>query len=172
MSLFADNVVAGTIRRIERNGARVGAVPLAYTQQINPGAVTFVSFVNCTATQVFSGAGAIHTSQLGRVDFAPTSDSDALVSVTAHYRTGLQNINGFQRIGLRFVTGGVTSVYDVESQISVGGTPSAIQPVTQVGVFSYTAGNSAYVVLQWDVASGANSFTFDQMTLRCEFIKR
>lgn len=140
------------------------------TAQISSGAATIVSFVNCTVTQVFSGAGAIHASQLGRVDFA-AMDADAEVLVTAAYRQRLQNINGHQNVLLRFVTG-VTSTYDGASKIPVGGTVSAMQPVTQIGRFNYTAGNSAYVVLLWDVASGTNSFTMDQLSLRTEFVRR
>lgn len=140
------------------------------TAQISSGAATIVSFVNCTATQVFSGAGAIHASELGRVDFA-AMDADAEVLVTAAYRQGLQNINGHQNVLLRFVTG-VTSTYDGASKIPVGGTVSAMQPVTQIGRFNYTSANSAYVVLLWDVASGTNSFTMDQLSLRTEFVRR
>jgi hypothetical protein len=130
---------------------------------------TNVFQVNCTATQVFSGAGAVHVSEIARSDFAPTS-ADAVVSVTAGYRTGLQNINGFQNILIRFVTG-VTSVYDGEIKIPVGGTTINMQPVTQTAVFTYTRNNSAYVMLLWDVASGANSFTVDQVSLRTEFVR-
>lgn len=140
------------------------------TAQISSGAATIVSFVNCTATQVFSGAGAIHASELGRVDFA-AMDADAEVLVTAAYRQGLRNINGHQNVLLRFVTG-VTSTYDGASKIPVGGTVSAMQPVTQIGRFNYTSANSAYVVLLWDVASGTNSFTMDQLSLRTEFVRR
>jgi len=128
-----------------------------------------VTQVNCTATQVFSGAGALHAGEIARMDFSPTS-ANAAVSVTAGYRQGLQNINGFQNVMIRFVTG-VTSVYDNAGKIPVGGSTTAMQPVTQTGVFSYTAGNSSYVALLWDVASGANSFTLDQVTLRTEFIR-
>lgn len=131
--------------------------------------VTNVTQVNCTVAQVFSGAGAIHASEIARVDFSPTS-ADAVVSVTAAYRTELGNINGFQNILIRFVTG-VTSVFDGTIKIPVGGAPSNRQPVTQTAVFSYTANNSANVSLQWDVASGANSFTIDQVSLRTEFIR-
>lgn len=140
------------------------------TAQISSGAATIISFVNCTVTQVFSGAGAIHASELGRVDFA-AMDADAEVLVTAAYRQGQQNINGFQNVVLRFVTG-VTSTYDGVSKIPVGGTVSEMQPVTQIGRFIYTAANSAYVVLLWDVASGANSFTMDQLSLQTEFVRR
>lgn len=131
--------------------------------------VTNVTQVNCTATQVFSGAGAIHAGEIARVDFSPTS-ADATVSITAAYRTGLQNINGFQNVLVRFVTG-VTSFYDGTIKIPVGGTTVNMQPVTQTAVFTYTANNSANVTLQWDVASGANSFTIDQVSLRTEFIR-
>jgi hypothetical protein len=130
---------------------------------------TNVTQVNCTATQVFSGAGAVHASEIARVDFAPTS-AGAVVSVTAGYRTGLQNINGFQNVLIRFVTG-VTSIYDGEIKIPVKGTTTDMQPVTQTAVFTYTANNSANVSLLWDVASGANSFTIDQVSLRTEFIR-
>lgn len=128
-----------------------------------------VTQVNCTATQVFSGAGALHVGEIARMDFAPNS-ANAVVSVTAGYRQGLGNINGFQNILIRFVTG-VTSVYDNVGKIPVNGSPTTMQPVTQTGVFSYTAGNSSYVALLWDVASGANSFTLDQVTMRTEFIR-
>lgn len=130
---------------------------------------THVTQVNCTAAQVFSGDGALHASEIARTDFSPTS-ADAVVSVTAAYRTGLQNINGFQNILIRFVTG-VTSIYDGTIKIPVGGTTTTMQPVTQTAVFTYTANNSANVTLQWDVASGANSFTVDQVSLRTEFIR-
>jgi hypothetical protein len=130
---------------------------------------TQVTQVNCSATQVFSGDGALHVTQLGRVDFAPSS-ADAVVSVTAAYRTGLQNINAFQNIRIQFVTG-VTSFFLGDSSIPVGGNTTNMQPVTQTAVFTYTRGNSAYVNLYWDVASGANSFTLDQVSLRTEFIR-
>lgn len=130
---------------------------------------TGVAQVNCITSQVFSGAGALHAPEVARVDFAPVG-ADATVSVTASYRTGLQNINGFSRILMRFVTG-VTSVYDGEISMPIGGTTLTMQPVTQTGVFPYTKNNSAYVMLLWDVASGANSFTVDQISLRTEFIR-
>lgn len=139
------------------------------TGQIAQGAATVVFQANCTATQVFSGAGAFHTSELGRDDFGAL-DSDAIVGVTAAYRTGLGNINGFQSVGIRFTTG-VSSIFNSVGSIPVGGTTVAMQPVTQTAVFSYTKNNSATVQLIWNVASGANSFTIDQVTIKTEFIR-
>ncbi len=131
---------------------------------------TNVSQVNCTVSQVFSGAGAFHVSQLARVDFAPSS-ADAVVSVTAGYRTGLQNVNGTSRIILNFVTGVSSSYVSDPDGVQIGGTTTNMQPVTQTGVFTYTANNSAFVQLFWNVSSGNNSFTLDQVSIRTEFVR-
>lgn len=141
------------------------------TPQIEPGATTFVSQVSCAATQVFSQGGAALGLPLARVDFAANSiGADAQVQITASLRVGLQNIFNFNRVKLRFVCG-ASSVFDGLS-IPIGGSPSAMQPMTLLHTSTYTLGNSAFVSLNWDVASGTNSFTFDNLSLRTEFIKR
>lgn len=139
---------------------------------VPPGALQLTTMVSCSTAQVFSGAGAIHASQLARIDFNPASlDYNSDVHVVAMYRTGLQNINDFQNVVLRFVSG-VTSVYDAGYGFAVGGSPSDMQPQTQVGRFVHARNNSCYLLLLWDVASGANSFTLDQVTLKADFYRR
>lgn len=139
---------------------------------VPPGALQLTTLVSCLTSQVFSGAGAIHASELARIDINPASlDYNADVHVVAQYRTGLQNINGFQNVVVRFVSG-VTSVYDAAYGFPVGGGPADMQPQTQVGRFTHARNNSCYVSLLWDVASGANSFTLDQVTLKADFYRR
>lgn len=139
---------------------------------VPPGALQLTTMVSCSTAQVFSGAGAIHASELARIDFNPASlDYNADVHVVAQYRTGLQNINDFQNVVLRFVSG-VTSVYDAGYGFAVGGSPSDMQPQTQVGRFVHARNNSCYLLLLWDVASGANSFRMDQVMLKADFYRR
>lgn len=139
---------------------------------VPPGALQLTTVVSCLTAQVFSGAGAIHASELARIDINPASlDYNADLHVVAQYRTGLQNINDYQRVIVRFVSG-VTSVYDAGYGFPVGGTTSDMQPQTQVGRFVHARNNSCYVSLLWDVASGANSFTLDQVTLKADFYRR
>lgn len=139
---------------------------------VPPGALQLTTLVSCLTAQVFSGAGAIHASELARIDVNPASlDYNADVHVVAQYRTGLQNINGFQNVIVRFVSG-VTSVYNASYGFPVGGATSDMQPQTQVARFTHARNNSCYVMLLWDVASGANSFTLDQVTLKADFYRR
>ena len=39
------------------------------------------------------------------------------------------------------------------------------------GVFSYTANNSAYAYLAWDIGSGGNSAQIDNVSIRTEFVR-
>lgn len=130
---------------------------------------TTVTQVNCTVAQTFSkGAGGFFGLEMARVDFAPSS-ADAQVSITANFRAGLGNIFGTNGVSLRFVTG-VSSVYDTPT-LPTGGAISDPRPSQITGVFTYTAGNSAFVSLGWDTTSGPNSFLFDNVTIRTEFIR-
>jgi hypothetical protein len=141
------------------------------TPQIQPGATTIMSQVNCGATQVFSQGGATLGNALARIDFAANSiGSDAQVQITATLRTGRQNFFNKNNLMLRFVCG-VSSVFDGHS-VPIGGTTTDMQPTTLLHTSTYTLGNSAFVALDWDTSSGANSFTFDNLSLRTEFIKR
>lgn len=155
----------------------VFASPVGFsTQQIAPGATTFVVMANCITSQVFSSVSPIFVSQMGRVDFDPSSlTSDAVVQVTASYRAGRQQTNGGHHVALLFFTG-VTSGYAAEVSAPILGSPSDMRHHTLLGQFNYTAGNSANVRLSWGwnagVSSGPQSFTFDNVSLRTEFIKR
>jgi hypothetical protein len=141
------------------------------TGQITNGAAAFVSMANCSVYAVFSGAGAIHTSQMGHVDFASMS-MDADVSVTATFRAGMGNITGTNQVQLRFVTG-VSSVYTSPSNINPypGFSQNSLQTYTMIGKFSYTRNNSSYVELTWNTSSGPNSIGFDDVAIRTEFIR-
>lgn len=128
-----------------------------------------VTQVNCTASQVFSKGGtALFVSEMARVNFAPTS-ADALVSVSANFRAGLGNVFGTNGVYIGFVTG-VTSSYSTPT-VQNGGTQADPRPTQITGVFTYSANNSAYVGLFWDTTSGPNSFTFDNVSIRTEFIR-
>ena len=131
--------------------------------------VTNVTQVNCTVTQVFSkGAGTFLGQNMARVDFAPSS-ADAQVSVTASFRAGLGNVFGTNGVQLQFVTG-VSSSYTTAT-LPTGGATTDPRPSQITGVFTYAANNSAYVALNWDTTSGPNSFQFDNVNIRTEFIR-
>lgn len=139
---------------------------------VAPGALQMMTSVSCLTAQVFSGAGALHVSELARIDLNPASlDYNSDIYATAMYRTGLQNINGFQNVVLRLVSG-VTSVYDGDHKFPVGGSTSDMQPQTQISNFFNAKSHSCYLALLWDVASGANSFTIDQITLKADVYRR
>jgi hypothetical protein len=139
----------------------LGLAAFAYTSNVTQ--------VNCTVSQVFSkGAGIFLGQTMGRVYFAPTS-ADALVSVTATYRAGLGNIFALNGALVQFVTG-VSSSYTTAT-LPNGGTTTDPRPSQITGVFTYTANNSAYVSLEWDTNSGPNSFQFDNVSIRTEFIR-
>ena len=131
--------------------------------------VTNVTQVNCTVTQVFSkGAGTFLGQNMARVDFAPSS-ADAQVSVTASFRAGLGNVFGTNGVQLQFVTG-ISSSYTTAT-LPTGGATTDPRPSQITGVFTYAANNSAYVALNWDTTSGPNSFQFDNVNIRTEFIR-
>ena len=131
--------------------------------------VTNVTQVNCTGTQVFSkGAGTFLGQNMARVDFAPSS-ADAQVSITASFRAGLGNVFGTNGVQLQFVTG-VSSSYTTPT-LPTGGATTDPRPSQITGVFTYSANNSAYVALNWDTTSGPNSFQFDNVNIRTEFIR-
>lgn len=139
----------------------LGLAAFAYTSNITQ--------VNCTVTQTFSkGAGTFLGQNMARVDFSPTS-ADAQVSVTASFRAGLGNVFGTNGVQLQFVTG-VSSTYTVPT-LPTGGATTDPRPSQVTGVFTYTANNSAFVALNWDTTSGPNSFLFDNVVLRTEFIR-
>lgn len=153
--------------------------PLPATNSIRaiaPGALAFTSSVNCTTSQVFSyGVFDLGVpGETARVDFNPSSlfgDCDA--NVTATFRAGLGNTNGGHNVALQFVTG-VSSVYTSDTKHPIGGSASDMRPGMLIGNFLYTAGNSAYVRLawQWNINSGPNSFTMDQVSIRTDFVRR
>lgn len=131
----------------------------------------FTSMVNCITSQVFSQGGAAFGPSVGRVDFTPAQlgNADGIVSITAALRAGKGNIFNRNNLQLRFVCG-VSSVFDAIS-VPIGGTGADPQPITLLHTSTYTAGNSAFVALNWDVASGPNSFTFDSVSIRTEFAR-
>jgi hypothetical protein len=132
--------------------------------------VTNVTQVNCTVSQTFSKGGtALFVAEMGRVDFAPTSAS-ALVSVTATFRAGIGNVFGTNGVYLQFATG-VTSLYGTPTIQNGGALTTDMRPTQITGVFTYSANNSAYVGLYWDTTSGPNSFAFDNVAIRTEFIR-
>lgn len=158
----------------EYNGPSTAPLPAVNdpVYAVPAGALQMTTMVSCLTAQVFSGAGAIHASELARVDLNPASlDYNSDIHVVAQYRVGRGNITGFQNIVLRFVSG-VTSVYDASYNFPVGGTFSDMQPQTQVGRFFNSVNNSCYLSLQWDVASGANSLQFDQLMLKADVYRR
>jgi hypothetical protein len=125
--------------------------------------ITAVAQVNCSVAQVFSGAGPLFASEIARISYPPTP-ADAFVSVTATLRAS--QLSGPTRgILVRFVSG-VTSVFDGPT------VPIAASSVgmTVLGVFSYSANNSAYVALLWDVTSPA-SIQISDTVLRSEMIR-
>lgn len=131
--------------------------------------VTNVTQVNCVTAQTFSkGPGTFLGQNMGRVDFAPTS-ANAQVSVTATFRAGIGNQFGTNGVFLQFVTG-ISSSY-VTDTLGNGGTTTDPRPSQITGVFTYAANNSAYVALNWDTTSGPNSFLFDTVAIRTEFIR-
>lgn len=131
---------------------------------------TNVTQVNCTVSQTFSKGGTpLFASEMGRVDFAPTS-AGAVVSVTATFRAGLGNVFGTNGVYLQFATG-VTSLYGTPTIPNGGALTTDMRPTQITGVFTYSANNSAYVGLYWDTTSGPNSFAFDNVSLRTEFIR-
>jgi hypothetical protein len=132
--------------------------------------VTNVTQVNCTVSQTFSkGGAALFAAEMGRVDFAPTSAS-ALVSVTATFRAGIGNVFGTNGVYVQFATG-VTSLYGTPTIQNGGALTTDMRPTQITGVFTYSANNSAYVGLYWDTTSGPNSFAFDNVAIRTEFIR-
>lgn len=140
----------------------LGLAAFAYTSNVTQ--------VNCTVAQTFSKGGtALFASEMGRVDFAPTS-AGAVVSITATFRSGLGNVFGTNGVYVGFVTG-VTSSYATPT-IQNGGVITTDRRPTQItGVFTYSANNSAYAGLYWDTTSGPNSFDFDNVAIRTEFIR-
>jgi len=130
---------------------------------------TTVTQVSCVTAQTFSkGPGTFLGQTMGRVDFAPTS-ANAQVSVTATFRAGVGNQFGTNGVYLQFVTG-VSSSY-VTDTLGTGGATTDPRPSQVTGVFTYAANNSAYVALNWDTTSGPNSFLFDTVAIRTEFIR-
>lgn len=132
-----------------------GLFGLSYTSNVTQ--------VNCSAAQVFSGTGPVFATQIARIDYPPVP-ADATVSVTATLLAS--KLTGPTRgIMARFVTG-VSSAYNGPT------VPIAVNsgPMTILGVFSYTANNSAYVSLDWDVTSPA-SISVSDVSLRAEFVR-
>jgi hypothetical protein len=138
---------------------------------VAPGALQMTLMVSCLTSQVFSGAGAFNLRTVAQLDISPSSlDYNADVHATAQYRTGLQNINNYQNITLRMASGPSSSF--VTNGFSVGGSPANMQPQTQIGQFVNARNSSCAVLLFWDAASGANSFTLDQVTLKVDVYRR
>lgn len=130
---------------------------------------TNVTQVNCTVSQVYSSTTGLGGGIMGRADFAPTS-ADAIISVTATVRAGAGNVSFFNRIALGFNTG-VTSSYLSSVKQDVGGNFSDMRNHALTGVFTYTANNSAYAYLTWEVGSGPNSMQFDNLSIRTEYVR-
>lgn len=147
--------------------------PNATTITAFRGQTFLTTMVNCITSQVFSSASPIFASQMARADFNPSSlTRDATVQVTATYRAQRGVSNGGANVGLAFSTG-VTSVYAAPVNAPILPSVDMTQH-TLIGNFDYTANNSAAVSLfwLWNISSGPNSFTFDNVVMRTEFVAR
>jgi len=165
-SLSAAGVKGGTTPG-PSSGYAIGA-RLVQASDVASGSAAYVTFQNCTVSQLFSGTGILHLSQIGRIDIPPTQvggNANVLVTITCRAQQG--NVNGTNALQAQFITG-VTSSYSGPDQSGLG---TGMTPMTLQGQFPYTAGNSAAVILAWDVSSGNNSITVDQVVIKAEFIK-